>query len=108
MADFLKKALVRTFPLWLGQDTTFTVNRVDSQGDPLDYDDGTELKVVFFDLDIDDIESDAVISGSAATFTIKYTDVVDVPTGGPWRMEVSVNGIDKAPVIGKVVRTDGT
>lgn len=106
MADFLDGPKNYTFPLWRGQDSAFVVRRKDATtGAYVDYDAGTTAKVVFT-TGTTEIEFAANISGSEAQFFIDDDDVVDVKHNSLWRLQITFNGSDRAPVVGKVARRD--
>lgn len=106
MPDFLDGPKTYTFPLWRGQDTAFVVKRKDSEtGAYIDYDEGTTAKIVFTS-GINTYEFDAVVSGSEAHFTVNDADVVDVRSGSTWRLQFTMGGKDKSPIVGKVARKD--
>lgn len=106
MPDLLSGPTVITFPLWKGQDTYFVVKRRDPDtGDLIDYDQNTTAKVVFTS-GRNEVEFSAVISGSEAQFLIDDASVADVKNNSTWRLQFTINGRDKSPVIGKVSRKD--
>lgn len=106
MSDFLDGPKVYVFPLWRGQDTSFVVKRKDADtGEYIDYEDGTTAKIVF-STTTEDLEFDADISGSEAQFFINDDDVVNVKHNSQWRLQFTIDGKDKAPVVGKVARKD--
>lgn len=107
MTSFLNGPLSRPFPLWKGQDTTFVVNRRDAQGEYLDYDPNTTAKIVFI-INKEEFAVSAEIEGHTAQFVINDTDVTGVKTGSVWRLQFTIDGRDKTPVNGKVVRKDGS
>lgn len=106
MADFLSGPKTFTFPLWQGQDITFNVKRKDSEGVEIPYDAETFAKIIFNAGTVNEIEFEAVIDGSNAQFIIDDTEVADVKTGSKWRLQFTVDGQDKTPVLGKVSRKD--
>lgn len=106
MPDLLGGPKVVTFPLWRGQDTYFVVRRKDPDtGDFIDYDENTSAKIVFISGKTE-LEFPATIDGDAASFQIDDTLVADVKQNSTWRLQFTINGIDKSPVIGKVSRKD--
>lgn len=106
MADLLSGPRVVTFPLWRGQDTYFVVRRKDPDtGAFIDYDETTSAKVVFIS-GKNEVEFEATISGDSAQFHIDDAAVADVKNNSTWRLQFTIDGIDKAPVIGKVSRKD--
>lgn len=106
MADLLSGPKVITFPLWRGQDTYFVVKRKDPDtGEFIDYDDNTSAKIVFISGKTE-LEFPAVIDGSEAQFLIDDASVVDIKNNSTWRLQFTIDGRDKSPVIGKVSRKD--
>jgi hypothetical protein len=106
MTDFLSGPESYNFPLWNGQDTSFIVKRKNSTtGDYINYDAGTTAKIVFVS-GTTSYEFPAVVSGSEAQFSINDQDVVNVKSGSFWRLQFTINGKDKTPIVGKVVRKD--
>lgn len=53
-----------------------------------------------------DMEFPAEISGHSAKFVIDDATTKNVRTGSIWRVQFTVNGRDRTPVNGKVVRKD--
>ena len=106
MPDLLSGPTVITFPLWKGQDTYFVVNRRDpNTGNLIDYDENTSAKVVFTS-GKNEVEFSATIVGSQAQFLIDDASVADVKNNSTWRLQFTIDGRDKSPVIGKVSRKD--
>lgn len=106
MADFLDGPESYTFPLWRGQDTAFIVKRKNpTTGAYINYDTGTTAKIVFLS-GVTEYSFQAVISGSEAQFNINDVDVINVKTGSLWRLQFTIGGKDKSPIIGKVIRKD--
>lgn len=106
MPDLLSGPRVITFPLWKGQDTYFVVRRKDpNTGLALDYDENTSAKVVFT-TGTTSIEFQATIEDDKAEFLIDDASVVNVKNNSTWRLQFTIDGIDKSPVIGKVSRKD--
>ena len=106
MAEFVSGPKTYTFPLWRGQDSVFTVNRRDPDtGQYIDYDDGTTAKVVFTS-GTTEYTFEAEIVGHTAQFIVDDQSVADVRNGSMWRLQFTVDGIDRALVVGKVVRKD--
>lgn len=107
MADFLKGPLIRNFPLWSGEDITFIINRKDPETQEyIDYAENTTAKIVF-NVDRDDeVTINATITGHEAQFLIDDASVSGVKTGSKWKLQFTISGLDKAPVIGRVNRKD--
>lgn len=106
MPDLLNGPQVVTFPLWKGQDTYFVVKRKDpNTNQVIDYDENTTAKVVFTS-GRNEVEFSATIVGSEARFLIDDASVADVKNNSTWRLQFTIDGIDKSPVIGKVSRKD--
>lgn len=107
MADFpLKGPKSYPIPLWRGQDTCFTIYRRDPEtGEHIDYDEDTVVKIVFT-TGVVDYEFFAEIDGPRAKFVIDDQAVLDVRSNSIWRLQFVINGRDRAPIVGKVVRKD--
>lgn len=106
MPDLLSGPTLVTFPLWKGQDTYFVVKRRHPETNALiNYDAGTTAKVVFT-LGKEEIEFFATITGSQAQFLIDDASVANVKNNSTWRLQFTIDGRDKSPVIGKVSRKD--
>lgn len=106
MADLLGGPKVITFPLWRGQDTYFVVKRRDLEtGEFIDYDENTSAKVVFLSGKTE-LSFTAKIVGNEAQFLIDDASVENVKNNSTWRLQFTIDGIDKSPVIGKVSRKD--
>jgi hypothetical protein len=110
MAEIISGPIDYSLPIWNGQDTTFTVKRVDPSDTTvfIDYDEGTTAKIVITPSlsSAVDLEFPAVISGHEALFVVNDTEVKDVRAGSIWRIQFTVNGRDRTPINGKVVRKD--
>lgn len=98
---------VLTFPLWRGQDTVFTARRKDPvSGNYVHYAPGTTAKIIFTSgKNVVEIQADTIIN-DAATFIVKSFDVENIRSNATWRLQFTVDGLNEAPVIGKVVRKD--
>jgi len=106
MADLLSGPKVVTFPLWAGQDTYFVVKRKDpNTGEFINYDSTTTAKVVFISGKTE-VEFSATIVGNEARFLIDDAGVAGIKNNGTWRLQFTIGGQDKSPVIGKVSRKD--
>lgn len=111
MTDIVPGPKVYTLPIWMGQDTSFIVNRVDPLDDSLfvDYPADTEAKIVVTPrgFNVTPLEFDADISGHQALFVIDDEAVKDVRNGSLWRIQFTYAGRDRAPINGKINRRDG-
>ena len=105
MADFVESPLIEPFPLWRGEDTTVVIKRKDSDGNYIDFSENTSVKIVFVSSNVEYV-AQGVIQGHKAVIVVDDDLVVDVKSGATWRLQFTVNGRDKAPIIGKVVRKD--
>ena len=107
MTDYLiDPPIEKLLPLTRGADRAFSVRRVDTSGDPVNYGAGT----VSFWIDIDPTdptEVEATISGASASLRIPSTVCDLARSGTRWRI-VWTDGTDDIPiVVGRVKRHDG-
>lgn len=111
MADALKGPLIRSLPLWRGQDTNFVINRFngrDGSGNPiyLDFPVGTTARIIIDSKPV--VAEEAVIVGHQATFAVPHDLTDNTKKDTLWRVQFTIDGRDKAPVAGKVVRKGET
>lgn len=93
---------VLEFPLWEGQDTTFTARRK-HQGKFVPYDPATTAKIIFTS-GTTVVEIPGIIAGDTAAFDVRSEEVVNIRSGATWRVQFTTNAVEEAPVIGKVSR----
>ena len=107
MTDYLiDPPIAKLLPVTKGADRAFSVRRVDTNGDPVDYDAGTVS--MWIDIDpTDPTEVEATISGASASLRIPSTVCDLARSGTKWRI-VWTDGTDDIPiVVGRVKRHDG-
>jgi hypothetical protein len=99
--------LVKLIPVTLGCDRSFTVQRVNSSGTPVNFDAGT-TSYIFIDISRENpTRVNAVISGSTAAFTISSTVCDLVKTGTRWRIVLDFGELESPLLVGRFERHDG-
>ena len=97
----------RLIPVTRGCDRSFTLQRVDPDGLPVPFADGTSIYV---QIDIDKsapTRVDAVMSGATAAIIIPDSVCDQVRTGTRWRAILDQGDLDTALLVGKFERHDG-
>ena len=97
----------KLIPVTKGCDRLFTIQRLDSQGDPQAFEGGSQ---VYMWVDIDKAaptKVDAAVSGSQAAFAIQSTVLDLVKTGTRWRIVLDVADTEIPLVVGRFERHDG-
>lgn len=98
----------KIIPVTRGCDKSFTIQRIDVDGDPIDFDTGTS---VYMWIDIqrsDPTRVDAVVSGAIAAFTLQSTVCDLVRDGVSWRVVLDLGQDVELPLlVGKFERHDG-
>lgn len=98
----------KIIPVTRGCDRSFTIQRVDSGGDPIDFDPAT---TVYMWIDIqrsDPTRVDAVVSGALAAFSLQSTVCDLVRDGTRWRVVLDLGSDVELPLlVGKFERYDG-
>ena len=99
--------LEKLIPVTLGCDRSFTVQRVNSSGTPVNFDAGT-TSYIFIDINRDTpTRVNAVISGSTAAFTITSTVCDSVKNGTRWRIVLDFGELEVPLLVGRFERHDG-
>lgn len=99
--------LERIIPVTRGCDRSFTIQRLDGDGDPTNFAAGTE---VYLWVDIDKhnpTRVDAVVSGATAAFTIDAEICDQTRTGTRWRAVLDEGDLEVPLLVGKFERHDG-
>lgn len=97
----------KLIPVTRGCDRSFTLQRVNIDGNPVNYAAGT---TVYMWIDIDKTaptKVDAVVNGSTAAFTIPSTTADLVKTGTRWRAVLDQGDLELPLLVGKFERHDG-
>lgn len=95
-----------TIPVTKGCDRSFSLQRVDSNGDPQSFGNVT----VYLKIDIDKASPttvNAVVSGSTAAFTIPDAVCDQVKTGTRWRAVLDQGDLETPLLVGRFERYDG-
>ena len=99
--------LEKLIPVTLGCDRSFTVQRVNSSGTPVDFDAET-TSYIFIDISRDaPTRIDAVISGSTAAFTIDSVVCDEIKNGTRWRIVLDMGELEVPLLVGRFERHDG-
>ena len=108
MAEYVAAPPIeRLLPVTKGCDRAFTVQRVDTDGDPVNYQAGTTV-YMWIDIDRDNpTKVDAVVNGPNALLTIESTVADQVRTGTRWRVVVDYGSLELPLIVGRFERRDG-
>lgn len=108
MSDFLcPPPAEKIIPVTRGCDRSFTIQRRDPDGDPVDFDEGTDVYLV---IDIDrnsPTQVHAVVSGSTAAVTIPDAVCDQCRNGTRWRAVIDQGSLEIPLLVGKFERHDG-
>lgn len=97
----------KLIPVTRGCDRSFTIQRTNAQGQPINFDAGN---TVYLWIDIDrtnPTKVDAVVSGSNAAITISDTVCDQVKTGTRWRAVLDQGSLEIPLLVGRFERYDG-
>lgn len=108
MSDYIgAPPATKIIPVTKGCDKSFTVQRTDADGDPVNFDSGT---TVYMWIDINranPTKVDATVTGSTAAFTISDTICDQVRSGTAWRAVIDVGDLEIPLLVGRFERHDG-
>lgn len=108
MTDYIgQPPAEKLIPVTRGCDRSFTIQRTDAQGQPLNFDAGN---TVYLWIDINKAaptKVDAVISGANAAITISDTICDQVKTGTRWRAVLDQGALEIPLLVGRFERHDG-
>lgn len=97
----------KLIPVTRGCDRLFTIQRLDTDGDPQNFEAGS---TVYMWVDVDKTaptKVDAVVSGSQAAFAIQSTVLDLVRTGTRWRIVLDLGNTEIPLLVGRFERHDG-
>lgn len=95
----------KKIPVTKGCDFSFTIQRVNTQGQPLSFDAGT---TVYVWVDIDPaVKVNAVVSGSTAAVTIPDSVCDLVRNTTRWRAVIDQGDLEVPLLVGRFERNDG-
>lgn len=97
--------VTKKIPVTKGCDFSFTIQRVDTEGQPLNFDPGTAV-YVWVDLD-PAVKVDAVVSGSTAAVTISDSVCDQVRNSTRWRAVIDQGDLEVPLLVGRFERNDG-
>lgn len=106
MTDYIgAPPAAKKIPVTKGCDFSFTIQRIDTEGEPADFDAGT---AVYVWVDIDPpVKVDAEVSGSTAAVTI-FDSVCDlVKNSTRWRAVIDQGDLEVPLLVGRFERNDG-
>ena len=106
MSDYIgAPAATRKIPVTRGCDFSFTIQRIDADGDPINFDAGT---TVYLWVDLDPaVKVDAVVSGSTAALTIPDALCDQVKNTTRWRAVLDKGDLEVPLLVGRFERNDG-
>lgn len=95
----------KKIPVTKGCDFSFTVQRIDAQGDPINFDVGT---TVYLWVDLNPpVRVDSVVSGSTAALTIPDALCDQVKNSTRWRAVIDQGDLEFPLLVGRFERNDG-
>ena len=107
MTDYLAPPPIeKVIPVTKGCDRSFTLQRVNTSGTPVNFGNVT----VYLKIDIDKANPttvNAVVSGSTAAFTIPDAVCDQVKTGTRWRAVLDQGSLEIPLLVGRFERHDG-
>ena len=95
----------KKIPVTKGCDFSFTIQRVNTQGQPLNFDPGTAV-YVWVDLD-PAVKVNAVVTGSTAAVTISDAVCDLVRNTTRWRAVIDQGDLEVPLLVGRFERNDG-
>lgn len=108
MTDYLASPPAeKVIPVTRGCDRSFTIQRTDPEGDPLNFEAGT---TVYLKIDIDKDSPttvNAVVSGSTAAVTIPDSVCDQVKSSTRWRAILDLGSLEVPLLVGRFERHDG-
>lgn len=97
--------VAKKIPVTRGCDFSFTIQRVNAQSQPVNFDVGT---TVYVWVDIDPpVKVNAVVSGSTAAITIPDAVCDQVKNSTRWRAVLDKGDLEVPLLVGKFERNDG-
>lgn len=97
--------ITKKIPVTKGCDFSFTIQRIDADGDPINFDAGTAV-YVWVDLD-PAVKVNAVVSGSTAAVTIPDAVCDQVRNSTRWRAVIDQGDLEVPLLVGRFERNDG-
>lgn len=95
----------KKIPVTKGCDFSFTIQRIDADGNPINFDSGT---TVYLWVDLDPaVKVDAVVSGSTAAVTIPDAVCDQVKNTTRWRAVLDKGDLEIPLLVGRFERNDG-
>lgn len=109
MPDYLIPAAEsRIIPVTRGADVAFTVQRTNTDGDPVNYDAGAQ---VYIQVDVPDktnpTKVQATVGGSTAAIRMDYTLCDTLKASNRWQVIMKVGSAETALLVGRFERNDG-
>lgn len=107
MSDYVVSPPVeKKIPVTRGCDRSFTMRRVDENGDSVSFAEGMSV-YMWVDLDPDDpLKVDAVIDGAEAAFVLD-SELCDQVKNTRWRIVLDQGDLETPVLIGRFERHDG-
>lgn len=97
--------ITKKIPVTKGCDFSFTIQRIDADGDPVNFAPGTTV-YVWVDLD-PAVKVNAVVSGSTAAVTIPDAVCDQVRNSTRWRAVIDQGDLEAPLLVGRFERNDG-
>lgn len=106
MTDYIgAPPIVKKIPVTKGCDFSFTIQRIDAEGNPISFDVGT---TVYLWVDLDPaVKVDAVVTGSTASVTISDAVCDQVKNSTRWRAVIDKGDLEVPLLVGRFERNDG-
>lgn len=106
MTDYIgAPPIVKKIPVTKGCDFSFTIQRIDAEGNPANFEVGT---AVYLWVDLDPaVKVDAVVTGSTAAVTISDAVCDQVKNSTRWRAVIDKGDLEVPLLVGRFERNDG-
>lgn len=95
----------KVIPVTKGCDRSFTLQRVDPEGEPISFDSGSTV-YMWIDLSVP-VKVDATVVGSTASLTISDAVCDQVTKGTRWRVVLDQGELEIPLLVGRFERHDG-
>ena len=98
---------IKKIPVTRGCDFSFTIQRIDAEGEPTNFEAGTAV-YLWIDIDRTNLTKvDAVVSGSTAAVTISDSVCDLVKNSTRWRAVIDQGDLEVPLLVGRFERNDG-
>ena len=96
----------KVIPVTRGCDRAFTIQRVDTNGNPVNFSAGTTI-YMWVDTESGTQKVDATVAGSTAAFVLESTVCDKVRNNARWRAVLDTGDLELPLLVGRFERRDG-